>query len=217
MASRGLLITLEGPEGGGKTTQAPRLEQYLRDAGYEVRVYNEPGGTRISEAIRDILLAPRHTEMAAFAELFLFLASRAQLVEESIRPALEAGQIVLCDRYTDSTLAYQRVATRLSVRELDALNDLATGSLQPDLTLLLDVPAEVGLRRQGKWNRMEALGLDFHRSVREEYLALRERYPKRIVLIDASQPLDQVALQMQEAVDQLLALHRQPAAQAVSA
>ena len=200
----GVLITLEGPEGGGKTTQSRALGEALEAAGRRVRRFAEPGGTRISEAVRAILLDERHTEMAPRAELLLFLAARAQLVEQEIAPALRDGYVVVCDRFTDSTLAYQSVSAGLPVEELVRLNEFATAGLQPDLTLLLDLDPEQGLERQGEWNRMEARGLDYHRRVRAAYLALAERYPQRIVRLDAGQPAAAVAEAIHAAVAPLL-------------
>jgi dTMP kinase len=204
VASRGRFITFEGPEGGGKSTQALALQRHLEEQGRVARLFREPGGTRISAAVRDILLAPEHLEMAPSAELLLFLAARAQLVAEEIRPALAEGCLVLCDRYTDSTLAYQLEGTGLELEALERLNDFATGSLAPDLTLLLDLDAETGLRRQEDWNRMEARGLEFHRRVRETYLSLARRDPRRIVVVDAARPVEVVRAAVWAAVDQLL-------------
>lgn len=198
--ARGVLITFEGPEGGGKTSQARALAAELEAAGRPVRRFAEPGGTRISEAIRAIILDEQHTEMAPRSELLLFLAARAQLVEQEIVPSLRDGYVVLCDRFTDSTLAYQGVSAGLPVEELIHLNAFATGDLQPDLTLLLDLDPEQGLERQGEWNRMEARGLDFHRQVRAAYLALAQRFPQRIVRIDASRPAEAVAEAIRAAV-----------------
>jgi dTMP kinase len=204
LARSGLLITFEGPEGAGKTTQCGRLASYLAERGCAVRRYAEPGGTRISDQIRALLLAVEHSEMAPRAEAFLFLAARAQLVAQEIRPALEQGQLVICDRYTDSTLAYQGASTGLPAEELQPLNDFATGGLTPDLTILLDVDVETGLKRQGDWNRMEGRGLDYHRRVRERYLALAREDPRRIVVVDARQPCDQVAREICARVDRLI-------------
>jgi dTMP kinase len=204
VASRGRLITFEGPEGGGTSTQALALQRYLEGQGHVTRLFREPGGTRISTAVRDILLAPEHLEMAPRAELLLFLAARAQLVEEQIRPALAEGCLVLCDRFTDSTLAYQLDGTGLELEALERLNDFATGCLAPDLTLLLDLNAETGLGRQGDWNRMEERGLEFHQRVRERYLALARRDPGRIVVIDATCPVEVVREAVRAAVDALL-------------
>ncbi len=199
----GLLITFEGPEGGGKTSQAAALRDHLEERGHPVRLYAEPGGTRISTAVRAILLAPEHTEMVPRAELLLFLAARAQLVNEAIRPALAAGVTVICDRYTDSTLAYQKVGAELPVDALERLNEFATEGLRPDLTLLLDVDVEEGLRRQGEWNRMEARGIEYHRQVRGAYLELAARYPERIRVIDASRSEREVTAAVREAVERL--------------
>lgn len=204
MAERGLLITLEGPEGSGKTSQIAALRQALQAEGRRVRTYAEPGGTRISEAVRGILLDERHTEMAPRAEVLLFLAARAQLVEQEIRPALAEGCIVLCDRFTDSTLAYQSVSSGLPLAELAELNRFATGNLQPDRTVLLDVDPRVGLERQGEWNRMEARGVAFHDRVREVYRQLAEREPERIRRVDAGAAPAQVAEAIRAALADLL-------------
>lgn len=182
----GLFITLEGPEGSGKSTQAAAMARSLEERGYRVHSFAEPGGTRISEAIRGILLHPDHTEMTARCEVLLFLASRAQLVRQSIQPALDAGDVVVCDRYTDSTLAYQSVSTGMSLTELRAMNDFATGGLIPHLTILLDLNVEAGLQRQGRWNRMEQRGLEYHERVRAVYLQLAEICPRRIHTLSAS-------------------------------
>ena len=146
----GVFITLEGPEGGGKTTQTALLVDRLCARGYDVLRCAEPGGGPIPQAIRAVLLSPSHAEMVPRSELLLFLAARAQHVEETIRPALAAGRIVICDRYSDSTIAYQSSGGGLPREQVEALIDFAAGGLWPDLTLLLDVPAEVGLAEFGR-------------------------------------------------------------------
>ena len=204
MGHRGLLISLEGQEGGGKSTQAQLLKRHLEERGRLARLYAEPGGTRISLAIRSILLAPEHREMAPRAEALLFLAARAQLVAQEILPALEAGAVVVCDRFTDSTLAYQGVRAGLAPADLERLNDFATGALRPDLTFLLDLEVETGLARQEERNRMEELGLEFHREVRAAYLSLARQHADRIVVVDASRPPDEVAAALRERANRLL-------------
>jgi dTMP kinase len=197
----GLFITLEGPEGGGKTTLAARLVEHLRELGHAVVACAEPGGAAIGQAIRAILLNPDHTQIAPRAELLLFLAARAQLLQDTIAPALAAGQIVVSDRYSDSTLAYQAYAGDLPVEAVEAVIDFATGGLWPDLTLLLDVSPEVGLARQSNRNRMENKGLAFHRRVRDGFLEQWRRHPERIRRVDASQTLEQVQAEVFQHVE----------------
>ncbi len=190
-----LFITLEGPEGSGKTTQIHPLAEFLRSQGWEALTLREPGGTPIGEQIRAVLMNLANTAMHPRTEILLFLAARAQLVEEVIRPALAAGKIVLCDRYADSTLAYQGYGHGVDLATLRRLLQFATGGLQPDLTFLLDVDARVGLRRkqkEGEWNRLDAYDADFHQRVRAGYRQLAESEPQRWVIVDAAQPPDAV-------------------------
>jgi dTMP kinase len=185
-----MFITLEGPEGSGKTSQLPKLADYLRHAEFDVLTTREPGGTSISEQIRTVLHTLENKEMNPRTEILLFQASRAQLVEEVIRPHLKRGGIVLSDRYADSTLAYQGYGHQLALEPLKVLVDFATGGLKPDLTILLDVDVETGLRRKelkGEWNRLDAYNLDFHQRVRRGYLQLVQSEPDRWEVIDASQ------------------------------
>ena len=192
-AERGWFITIEGPEGAGKTTQAARLESHLRDEGVAVLRTREPGGTSLGERLRDLLLAggqPAAATIDPLADALLFSAARRQLVEEVIRPALEAGTTVVCTRFADSTLAYQGFGAGVPLATLRTLEEIATGGLRPDLTILLDLPAEVGLRRKapGDQTRFE-LGFDlaFHRRVRDGFLALAAEEPARFAVIDAEQ------------------------------
>lgn len=187
--SRGLLITFEGGEGTGKTTQITLLADRLRAAGLVVRLVREPGGTLLGESVRDILLDPTNSGMSAVTELLLYEASRAQLVREVLMPALDSGEIVLLDRFYDSTTAYQCFARGLPRDEVTAANHLATGGLTPDRTVVLDLDAEEGLRRavaQSGADRLEAEDLAFHRAVREGFLALAADEPDRVVVVDAS-------------------------------
>ena len=169
-------ITFEGIEGSGKTTQARLLIDWLRTRTDQVLHTREPGGTAIGDQIRAILLDPHHEEMAPEAEILLFSAARAQIVQQVMRPRLADGWIVICDRFADSTLAYQGYGHGLPLDELRQITRFATGGLTPDLTIYLDMDVETGLRRKAQtpaeWNRMEAQGLDFHRRVRAGYLAL---------------------------------------------
>jgi len=204
---RGRLITFEGPEGGGKTTQQEMLRRHLEKQGWRPLCLREPGATMVSERIRALLLDPSLGGVSARTEALLFCASRAELVESRIRPALGAGQVVLCDRYTDSTLAYQGYGRGLPLDRLAEANAFATAGLQPDLTLLLDLPVEVGLRRKreaSETNRMEAQGLGFHRRVREGFLTLAAADPNRWRVIDATLPPGAVAQQVRQHVDVLL-------------
>jgi dTMP kinase len=189
-ADRGRFITIEGPEGAGKTSQAARLEALLRDDGISVIRTREPGGTSLGERIRELLLSGGSSagSIDPLADALLFSAARRQLVEEVIRPALEAGTTVVCARYADSTLAYQGYGAGLPIDQLRTLERIATGGLRPDLTILLDLPAEVGLGRKAPddQTRFElAFDLPFHRRVRDGFLALAAGDPDRFAIVDA--------------------------------
>lgn len=206
-----MFITLEGPEGSGKTTQTPMLAEFLRQKGYLVLVTREPGGTPIGDEIRTVLFDLSHTAMRPRTETLLLQASRSQLVEQNIRPHLEKGHLVLCDRYADSTLAYQGYGHGIDLEQLRVLIDFATGGLRPDLTLLLDVEVEEGLRRRsidGVWNRLDAYDLDFHQRVRRGYLLLAQTESQRWVVIDAGQPPGQVQADIRQAVIEKLGVKR---------
>jgi dTMP kinase len=192
-----MFITLEGPDGSGKSTQIGPLADFLRQQGYPVLTTREPGGTPISDQVRTVLLNRMENQaMHPRTEILLFLAARAQLVEEVIRPRLAAGAIVLSDRYADSTLAYQGYGREFDCDLLRQLLDFATGSLWPDLTILLDVDVETGLRRRlsggGEWNRLDAYAVAFHQRVRQGYHVLARRDPQRWVTLDANRPFEQV-------------------------
>jgi dTMP kinase len=181
-----MFISFEGPEGSGKTTQIERLHQRLSQAGKEVVVLREPGGTKLGEAIRDLL---KNSDMAPEAELLLFAASRAQLVREAAVPALQAGHVVLCDRFLDSTNVYQGAARQIEARALARINAFAVGVTMPDLTIVLDVPLDEGLRRvrdRGEPDRFEREDEDFHQRVREGYRALADEEPERVKLLDGT-------------------------------
>jgi dTMP kinase len=193
MPDRGRLITFEGLDGSGKTTQLRLLAQRLRAAGRGVVETAEPGGSRVGLAIRRILLEAAGLELSARAELLLYCASRAQNVEEVIRPALGAGGIVLSDRFTDSTLVYQGAARGVGVEIVEQLDAIATGGLKPDLTLLLDLDPGASLSRAVERNRMEREDLEFHRRVAAAYRELAAREPGRIRMVDASLPVAEVA------------------------
>lgn len=187
---KGLLITMEGPDGSGKTMQMDLLEKALREQGYPVIRSREPGGTPIGEAIRGVILNPEYKEMDSMTEAMLYAASRAQHVAEKIRPAMAEGYIVLLDRFLDSSLVYQGIARGMTIETIEAINRFATGGLQPDATIMVYIDYEEGLRRKkaqnGSLDRMEAQQDNFHRRVNEGYLQLAQRYPERIQLIDGA-------------------------------
>lgn len=188
-------ITFEGIEGSGKTTQIAMVAEFLRHQGHEVLTTREPGGCPIANAIREILLHPANDALVNRAELLLYAAARAQHVAEVIQPALQAGKIVLCDRYTDATLAYQGYGRGLDLELIEELNILACDNCRPNLTLLLDMPHDAGLQRALQRNsvenmtdegRFEQESLDFHQRIREGYLALAKKAPQRMQVIDAT-------------------------------
>jgi dTMP kinase len=209
MPTRGWFITLEGPEGAGKTTQAQALVAHLAARGDDVHLTREPGGTWLGERLRDVLLA-RTTSSAPtdpVTDALLFNAARRQLVTEVIRPELDAGRTVLCARYADSTLAYQGYGAGVPLDRLRTLEMAATDGLRPDLTILLDLPVEMGLGRvaPGDVTRFEAeFDLAFHRRVRDGFLALAAAEPDRFAVIDATRPADEVARDVAAASDRLL-------------
>ena len=180
---RGRFITIEGPEGSGKSTHSRLLCGYLRRRGLKILHTREPGGTKIGEAIREVLLDKKNKKMSGACELFLFLAARAQVVEEIIGPALTRGYIVVCDRFHDATVAYQGYGAGLDLKLIDSTGRLATGGLKPDLTVLLDVETKVGLKRAGVKDRMEIKPVRFHKRVRDGYLEIAKREPRRIKVI----------------------------------
>ena len=198
-----MFLTFEGPDGSGKTTQVAPLAEFLTQLGYQVLITREPGGTAIGDQIRQVLSDLKNTGMHPRSETLLFLAARAQLVEEVIKPHLEDGYIVLCDRYADSTMAYQGYGHQNDLTQIRSLINFATGGLKPDLTLLLDVGAEAGLKRKAEgteWNRLDAYSLEFHQRVRQGYAALAQAEPERWVVIDADQPADRVHERIRQVV-----------------
>src|SRR5512138_2205996 len=184
-----MFITLEGPEGSGKTSQLPPLVEYLREQGYSVFPTREPGGTSIGEQIRAVIHDLKNVEMHPRTETLLYQAARAQIVEEVFKPRLAAGEVVISDRYYDSTIAYQGYGHQQDLDQVRALVKYATAGLTPDLTILLDVDVETGLKRKtangSEWNRLDAYTLDFHRRVRQGYLEMVKAEPQRWVVIDA--------------------------------
>lgn len=210
----GLFITFEGPEGSGKSTQARLLYQQLLARNYPIILTREPGGTRIGELIRRILVDLQHTEMETTTEILLFSAARAQLVYELIRPYLETGGIVLCDRYADSTYAYQGYGLRRDLEELHTITRIATGGLLPDLTFYLDLSAAEGLERKQRvspatgrhpeWNRLDARDLEYHQRVAEGFQELITKDPDRWCRLDARLPIDEIARLIEARVEPLL-------------
>ncbi len=208
MPTRGSFITLEGPDGSGKTTQLHLLVQWLKELGHAPVVTREPGGTVIGEEVRALLHDCARTEMAPTAEILLYSASRAQLVAQIIRPALRQGKLVLCDRYFDSTYAYQGYGRGLSLADLRTITTFATGGLTPDLTLYLDVTPEMGLQRRSQsgeaLNRLDREALDFHRRVREGYLKLASM-AERWRIIDATGAVPEVQAELRVMLEEHLA------------
>lgn len=198
-----LFITLEGPDGGGKSSQAQCLAEYLRAENIEVLLTREPGGSPIGDQIRNVIMELENTDMDARTEFLLFSASRSQHIAEVIRPNLENGLTVISDRFFDSSLAYQGYGQRLPLETLKAITNFATSGLTPDLTLLLDLPVEEGLRRReadGNWNRMDAYDIDFHRRVRRGYLELAAESPERWFILNAEQSFDALQDEVRNAV-----------------
>jgi len=203
-----MFITLEGPDGSGKSMQVPALAEFFQQLGYEVLTTREPGGTFIGDQIREVIMRMENKSMNPRTEILLFCAARAQIVAEVIRPQLEKGVVVISDRYADSTLAYQGYGHGLELEVLRNILSFATDGLTPDLTLLLDVDVETGLARRqsggGEWNRLDDYALAFHRRVRQGYHELIKADPQRWIRIDAEQPPPKVQQHMQEAVLQRL-------------
>jgi len=209
----GTFITFEGIEGSGKSTQALLLAQYLKTSGTEVLLTREPGGTPIGDQVRKILLDPDHTALDAKAELLLYAASRAQHLREIILPALARNAVVLCDRFSDATLAYQGYGRGLEIEMIRALDRIVTAGMRPDLTLLFDIDATRGIRRAHGRNasrgleaeaRFENEQLEFHERVRQGYLALLGQEPDRIRIVDATPPPEDVHRSVRRIVDELL-------------
>ena len=198
-----MFITLEGPDGCGKSTQVRLLAEHLRGRGLDVLQTREPGGTAISDQIRQVLTDLSNTPMHPRTEILLFSASRAQLCHEVIRPHLQAGGTVLSDRFFDSTFAYQGYGHRLDLEALRAITAFATGGLVPDITFLFDIPADEGLLRRkehGGWNRLDAYNLEFHQRVRQGYLALAGAEPQRWVTIDGRQSVEAIQQELQRVI-----------------
>jgi len=199
-----MFITLEGPEGSGKTSHMPHLVEYLREKGHAVFPTREPGGTSISEQIRDILHDLKNAEMHPHTETLLYQAARAQIVEQVIKPRLAAGEIVISDRYYDSTIAYQGYGHQQDLEQVRTLVKYATGGLVPDLTILLDVDVKIGLKRKKQngveWNRMDAHEVEFYQRVRTGYLEMVKEEPNRWAVVDASKSWDDVQQTLRQVI-----------------
>ncbi|MBA3980767.1 MAG: dTMP kinase [Alcanivorax sp.] len=207
MSSRGRFITFEGVEGAGKSSNLGWAAELLRAAGIEVVITREPGGTPLAEALRDLLLAPHDEPVAADTELLLIFAARAQHLQQVIRPALDAGKWVLCDRFTDATYAYQGGGRGLSMTRIGALEQLVQGDLRPDCTVLFDIDVLTGLARAGKrgqLDRFEREDRAFFERIRSTYLSRAEAEPARFHRLDAGAPLDEVRQQVQTLIDTLV-------------
>jgi dTMP kinase len=205
--STGLFISFEGPDGSGKTTQADVLALFLRKRGVPIVETREPGGTPVGEQVRHVLLAPGGAPMTPLVMALLLSAARAQHVHDVIRPALDSGQTVICDRYADSTLAYQGYGMGLELEQVRTLTSIATAGLQPDLTVYVDVTPEVGLARmaaRGGRDRLDSETLEFHQRVRNGYRALMDQDPDRWIRIDGAQSPDQVHAEVVRAVQSRL-------------
>lgn len=204
---RGLFITVEGTDGSGKTTQIGFMNDYFKNAGHEVLLTREPGGTRISEKVRSLILEPDYTEMANITEFLLYSAARAQLVHEVIRPSLEKGMIVVCDRYVDSSFAYQGYGRGLDLKVLENISDFAIGGLLPDITFFFDLDPETALNRRlasTLSDRIENERLEFHKKVYSGYASLVDKYPERIKRIDADKSADSIRIEIREILDTML-------------
>jgi len=201
--TKGLFITFEGADGCGKTTQINLLKEYLENKGYEVLLTREPGGVGLGVKIREILLN-YDGEVSSKAEAFLFLADRAQNIDVIVNPAIEAGKIILCDRHTDSTVAYQGYGRGVNLEQIKMLNNLATGGLKPDLTYVFDIDVETSSKRVGKVkDRMESAGVEFHNRVREGYLTLADDEPDRVKVINAVDSIENIFEQVKEVFENI--------------
>lgn len=204
---KGLFITIEGGDGSGKSTQIDLLTKYFKEHGREVLLTREPGGTVISEKVREIILDKDHMEMDDMTEALLYAASRAQHTAEFILPNIKKGSIVICDRYVDSSVVYQGHARGLGIDDVETINAYATQGTKPDLTILLDLPPEVGLARkknQRALDRLELASDSFHVKVNEGYKILAKRHPERILCLDATQSIETIHGQIVEAIEEKL-------------
>ena len=200
---KGYFITFEGAEGSGKSTQIRNAVAFLKKKGRSVVMLREPGGTRISEAIRAVLLDKELKEMSPITELLLYLAARAQIVHEKILPALKKGKVVICDRFEDSTRAYQGFGRKIPLAAIEEVSELVRGALKPDLTFVLDIDITKGLKRGGRHDRIEREALSFHERVRRGFLALAQTEPRRMVVLDTSKSLEWVSQKVCERLERV--------------
>ncbi len=201
---KGYFITFEGAEGSGKSTQIKKAAEFLKKKGKSVVLLREPGSARISEAIREIILNKDFTEMSPCTELLLYLAARAQIVHEKIVPALEQGKVVICDRFEDSTWAYQGYGRGFDLKHIDRVSELLVrGPIKPQLTFLLDIDPAKGMKRGGRHDRMEKQSLKFHRKVRAGFLDIARKNRKRCVMIDASKSIEEVSREIREVLERV--------------
>lgn len=203
---KGVFITFEGPEGSGKSTHSALLCRWLKEKGCKVVHTREPGGTRISEMLRDILLSKKNKEISDEAEMLIYQAARAQIAKEVIAPALKKGKIVVCDRFLDATLAYQGYGSGIDLRLIKNIGDFATGGLVPDLTILLDIDTKTGLKRSRIKDRMEQKAIGFHKRVRNGYLKLAKQYPFRIKTVKVDDDLDKTQSSIRKVVGNCLGI-----------
>lgn len=206
---KGIFISIEGPDGSGKSTQIENIKDFFKEKNIDIVFTREPGGTPIGERIRDIILDVNCKEMCNMTEALLYAASRAQHVNEVIRPALEAGKVVICDRFVDSSLAYQGYGRGLgdSVR---VINEYAISGYMPDITFMMELDPEVGISRminRGKLDRLEEEKVSFHKKVFSGYLELEKKYPDRIVAIDASRSIEEIKKDIYEKLEKVLKEH----------
>jgi len=208
--ARGYFISIEGSDGSGKSTQIDLLEEYLKSLGIKATFLREPGGTKISEKIRDIILDLKNTEMCDITEMLLYAAARAQLVSEVIQPLVEKGEIVICDRFVDSSYAYQSFARGLELQDVKMVNNLAIRGLLPDMTLFFDISPEDAIARRlnaTPGDRLELEPAQFHKDVHRGYIALAEESPDRIKVIDAKKSIEDVAQEVRGLVNNLLSIN----------
>lgn len=201
---KGLFITLEGADGCGKTTQLNLLKEYLTSSGYEIVVTREPGGKGLGEKLREILLN-YDGEVSDRCEAFLYLADRAQNIDTIIKPAINSGKIVLCDRHTDSSVAYQGYGREQNIDNINMLNELAVNGVHPDLTIVFDIDTEISMARVGaEKDRLESAGIEFHKRVRNGYLEIAKKNPQRIKVVDASQTIEDVQRDVIKIIEEVL-------------
>lgn len=204
---RGLFITVEGTDGSGKTTQINRIREYVQQKGFDAVITREPGGTHISEMIRNITLDPQNSEMGYITEMLLYASARAQLVFEVIRPAVENGKVVICDRFIDSSYVYQGFGRGIDIEAISAVNSIAMDGIMPDITIFFDISPDVAMQRRAAStgrDRIEKEEMDFHWRVYSGYKKLASLYPERIKTIDSSRSIDEISYDVRCLLDRLL-------------